>query len=190
MKFIPAAFILLFFSITSSGQSKFTDPRDGNTYRSMEIEGRTWMCENLRYTGLPGTNFFDNDMNNIHAYGALYDWETAKKACPDGWSLPSGSEFRSLVDHFGLDDSWGKGPSESFNIQLGGQQDYEGIFSEVDEGGYYWTSTEYDNENAEYFSYLLIIGKRVIDISRKDDMADVHGSEKVNRYSVRCVKDN
>ena len=42
----------------------------------------------------------------------------------------------------------------SFNIQLGGMQDYEGIFSEMDESGYYWTSTEYDNDNAEYFSYL------------------------------------
>jgi hypothetical protein len=33
-------------------------------------------------------------------------------------------------------------------IQLGGMQDYEGTFSEMDESGYYWTSTEYDKTNA------------------------------------------
>ncbi|HLN20701.1 MAG TPA: FISUMP domain-containing protein [Bacteroidales bacterium] len=190
MKVSAATFLFLIFSLTSSGQNMFTDPRDGNVYRSAEILGKTWMCENLRYTGLPGTNFFDDDRNNMQAYGALYDWQTANKACPEGWRLPSGAEFRNLVDHFGYDDSWGRGPSESFNIQLGGQQDYQGIFSEVDEGGYYWTSTEYDADNAEYFSYLLIINKKVIDVSRKDDMADVPGSEKSNRYSVRCVKNN
>ena len=51
-------------------------------------------------------------------------------------------------------------------------QDYEGIFSEMDESGYYWTSTEYDKNNAEYFSYLMINGMRVIDISRKEDIAE------------------
>jgi hypothetical protein len=30
---------------------------------------------------------------------------------------------------------------------------------------------------------------KVIDISRKADIEDVHGSEKLNRYSVRFVMD-
>ena len=57
-------------------------------------------------------------------------------------------------------------------------QDYEGTFSEMDESGYYWTSTEYDKNNAEYFSYLLINEIPVIDISRQEDIADIHGTEK------------
>lgn len=178
----------VFLSPSLSGQLKFTDTRDGNVYGIVNVRGVVWMSENLRFTGLPGTFFFDNDKNNIIPYGALYEWQTAMKACPSGWHLPSGSEFRNLADHYGYDESWGKGPS-AFNIQLGGQQDYQGVFSEMDEGGYYWTSTEYDSNNAEYFSYLLIIGNKVIDVSREDDMADIHGSEKINRYSVRCVKD-
>ena len=67
-------------------------------------------------------------------------------------------------------------------------QDYEGTFSEMDESAYYWTSTEYGQNEAEYFSYLLINDKPVIDLSRKEDMPDIHGAEKTNRYSVRCVK--
>lgn len=180
---------LLVVPAVIAAQDKFTDPRDGNSYSTVTINGVTWMRENLRYTGLPGTDCFENDKNNLAIYGALYEWTTAVKACPDGWHLPGGSEFSGLINHFERQDTWQKGPSDkSFNIQLGGQQDYEGIFSEVDESAYYWTSTEYDNENAEYFSYMLIDGKKVIDISRKDDIADIHGSEKTSRYSVRCVK--
>jgi uncharacterized protein (TIGR02145 family) len=66
--------------------------------------------------------------------------------------------------------------------------DYEGTFSEVGESCYFWTSTEYDNSNSEYFSYVLIDQMHVIDQSRPEDIADMHGTEKANKYSVRCVK--
>lgn len=183
--------VLLFTSIILTSlpaQEKFTDPRDGNMYRTITINGVTWMTENLRFIG-DGAFCFENDSNNIPVYGALYEWKAAVKACPGGWRLPSGDEFRILADHFESHDLWGRGPSGAFNIQLGGQQDFQGVFSEMDEGGYYWTSTEYDQENAEYFSYLVIVNMNIADISRKDDIADIPGSEKMNRYSVRCVKD-
>lgn len=173
----------------ASGQGKFADPRDGNVYNTVTVNGIAWMKENLRFTGIEGAYCFDNDRNNIPIYGALYEWKAAVKACPAGWHLPTGAQFANLKNTLEGTESWGKGPSESFNIQLGGLQDFEGIFSEVDESAYYWTSTEYDKDYAEYFSYLIIHGKVVIDISRKDDIADIHGNEKINRYSVRCVKD-
>lgn len=183
--------LIVFSSIilSLSGQEKFADPRDGNVYSTININGSTWMRENLRYTGIEGTFSFDDDNRNLPLYGALYEWKAARNACPAGWHLPSGEEFLTLSNHYERRDSWGKGPSGAFNIQLGGLQDYEGIFSEVDESAYYWTSTEYDEHNAEYFSYMIIREKKVIDISRKDDISDIRGSEKTNRYSVRCVKD-
>jgi uncharacterized protein (TIGR02145 family) len=112
-------------------------------------------------------------------------------SCPAGWHLPSGTEFQTLINHLEQKDVWRKNALDpsSFGIQLGGMQDYEGIYSEMDESGYYWTSTEYDKINAEYFSYLLIDDKPVIDISRKEDIADIHGTEKSSKYSVRCLKD-
>ncbi len=172
-------------------QNKFTDPRDGNTYRIISAGNTIWMAENLKYevTG-ESVYSFDNNSDNVAAYGLLYDWETALKACPDGWHLPSGSEFRSLMDQSEINDNRGKpgsGPA-TFKVQLAGMQDYEGTFSEMDESAYYWTSTEYSKNEAEYFSYLLINDKPVIDLSRKEDMPDIHGAEKTNKYSVRCVK--
>ncbi len=187
--------VILIFSLSFLGltaQNKLTDPRDGNTYRTISVAGITWMAENLKYKPAGGgAFFFDNDPNNISKYGILYEWKIAAKACPDGWHLPSGSEFRTLMNHFEIDEAWentASGPV-SFSIQLAGMQDHEGTFTEMDESAYFWTSTEYDKDDAEYFSYLIYNGNPVPDISRKDDMEDIHGSEKSNKYSVRCVKD-
>jgi uncharacterized protein (TIGR02145 family) len=191
MKKILLVFMFLLFFMGLSGQVKFTDNRDGNVYRTITVAGVTWMSENLKYKAKSGAFYFDNDSNNIPAYGVLYEWKTALNSCPSGWRLPSGTEFQTLINYFEQKEAWGKIASDpsSFGIQLGGMQDYEGTFSEMDESGYYWTSTEYDKTNAEYFSYLIIDDKPIIDISRKEDVADIHGTEKTNKYSVRCLKD-
>jgi uncharacterized protein (TIGR02145 family) len=186
--------LLLFLSLMIfaglSGQAQFTDKRDGNVYRTITIAGVTWMAENLKYKAKTGAFYFDNDSNNMLQYGVLYDWKTALNSCPAGWRLPSGSEFQALINHFDQKETWGRTATDpsSFGIQLGGMQDYEGTFSEMNESGYYWTSTDYDPGNAEYFSYLLIDDKPIIDISRKEDISDIHGTEKSNKYSVRCLK--
>jgi uncharacterized protein (TIGR02145 family) len=173
-----------------SGQSKFTDVRDGNIYSTISIQGVTWMSENLRFKANSGAHFFDHNSANIPAYGLLYEWKTALSVCPSGWHLPSGEEFHELANHFEHEDTWKKLPSDPtcFAIQLGGMQDDEGTFSEMDESAYYWTSTEYDNSNAEYFSYLMISNMPVIDISRKADISEIPGTEKTNKYSVRCIR--
>jgi len=187
MKKILSVFLMLMIIVSLSGQAKFSDKRDGNVYKTITVAGVTWMGENLRYMPKSGADYFDNDKNNIPVYGVLYDWKTAVNVCPTGWRLPSGSEFQVLMNYLA---TWGKKASDpsSFGIQLGGMQDYEGTFSEMDESGYYWTSTEYDKSNAEYFSYLLIDDKPIIDISRKEDISDIQGTEKSNKYSVRCLK--
>lgn len=190
-KLFSTLFLTLLFS-SLSGQTKFTDPRDGNIYKTITIDGVTWMAENLKYKSREGGScYFENDLNNISHYGALYEWKSAIKACPAGWHLPSGREFQILNNYFDQDQVWEKieSTSVSFGIQLAGMQDYEGTFTEMDESAYYWTSTEYDKSNAEYFCYLIINDAPVIDLSRKDDVEEIHGTEKSNKYSVRCIKD-
>jgi uncharacterized protein (TIGR02145 family) len=173
-----------------SGQGRFTDIRDGNVYSTITIQGVTWMSENLRYKATAGAHFFDHNSANLPVYGLLYEWKTALNVCPSGWHLPSGNEFQKLANHFEHGETWKKLPSDPacFAIQLGGMQDNEGTFSEMDESAYYWTSTEYDKSNAEYFSYLLISNMSVIDISRKEDIEEIPGTEKANKYSVRCIR--
>jgi uncharacterized protein (TIGR02145 family) len=190
MKKILFAALLIIVFTAASGQGKFTDKRDGNVYRTVTINGVTWMAENLRYLPKQGAVYYDNDANNARTYGILYEWKAAVTACPSGWHLPSGTEFRNLSDHFQHHESWIKPSTDtlSIEIQLGGMQDHEGTFSEIDESGYYWTSTDYDKNSAEYFSYLVIDKMPVTDISRIEDIEDIEGTAKSDKYSVRCVK--
>lgn len=74
----------------------FTDPRDGETYKTVQIGNLLWFTENLRYLGIEHY-FPDRNSDNIHKYGCLYTWENAKAACPKGWRLPTKDEFNQLL---------------------------------------------------------------------------------------------
>jgi uncharacterized protein (TIGR02145 family) len=83
-------------------EGTFTDPRDGKVYRTVRIGNQVWMAENLNYDA-EGSKCYNNDPANRQKYGWLYDWETAKAVCPDGWHLPSDAEWQELVDFAGGD---------------------------------------------------------------------------------------
>jgi uncharacterized protein (TIGR02145 family) len=189
-KILFVLFVVFCFNL--SGQGSFKDPRDGNIYKTIVVGNTIWMAENLRYDDAVGSSYFDGNTDNKEIYGNLYDWKTATKVCPKNWHLPSGAEFNELINYYDKTIGLEKivKDTNTVNFQLGGMRDFEGTDSEIDESGYYWTSTEYDNNYAQYFSYLIILNDPVIDLSRKEDIEDVHGSEKVSRYSVRCVRQN
>lgn len=85
----------LFFLLLACSES-FTDPRDGQSYDVVKIGGLTWMVENLNYetetSACP-----DGDSRNCKRMGRLYTWAEAKTVCPEGWRLPTKSDFEALV---------------------------------------------------------------------------------------------
>lgn len=83
---------------------KFTDPRDGKTYKTIQIGDQVWMAENLAYKS--GEGYYS--MGDLPVYGYLYTFEAALEACPDGWHLPSDEEWMTLINHLGGQNIAGK----------------------------------------------------------------------------------
>ena len=99
-----------------------TDTRDGSTYNTTSINGQCWFAENLNIgTMVNGNNYqhnndiiekycFDNNTANCDVYGGLYQWdeimqytttEGIQGICPDGWHIPTDTEWTTLTDFTG-----------------------------------------------------------------------------------------
>lgn len=142
---------------TPTETGRFTDPRDGRTYRTVRIGSQWIMAENLAYKPEAG-NFwaYGGDLNNVGKYGYLYDWETAKRIAPQDWHLPTRQEWltlrgllggkRDVYRFFGgtMEKVYKQviaGASSGFEALLGGSRTSDGRFMQLGKYGYFWSST-------------------------------------------------
>ena len=186
---------IVFRVIVLSKFGKFTDSRDGKTYKTVEIGNQTWMAENLAYKATGGCWAYDNSESNVAIYGYLYDWETAKNACPQGWHLPSDAEWETLTTYLGGESvvsgklkesgtSHWTNPNTSatneanFTALPGGCRNYDGPYYYIGKYGYWWSATEQSAGD--------VWSRSMSSSSSSKYRSSYH--EK-NGFSVRCVKD-
>ena len=75
----------------------FTDTRaPAKTYRTLKINGVTWMLDNLEYATADSSDCI-NGTSSCDGAGRLYGFSAAKKACPTGWSLPDTAAWNSMI---------------------------------------------------------------------------------------------
>jgi Fibrobacter succinogenes major domain (Fib_succ_major). len=189
----------------NSGGGTLTDSRDGKTYKTVKIGEQVWFAENLNYAE-KGSKCYDNNETNCQKYGRLYDWETAMKACPSGWHLPSNAEW----DKLGTSETAGKDlkaksgwPDDKvraingedkygFTALPGGYGYSGGYFDNVGSFGYWWSTSEIDSSYIEnnrsrvgsnYDNYAY---DRRIDY---DNVVRKTLKDKGYLFSVRCLQD-
>ena len=168
--------------------STYTDPRDGHVYKTIVIDGETWMAENLNYadsTSTPvlegNTGCLNDYADNCNLFGRLYTWEAALQACPVGWHLPSNQEFEALKTYIGTDSSSFKLRTKDGWVLNGSDiVGFSALPAVSDaERADFWSSTPYNAGTAHYLSIVRDIA-----------VAGVNEGDRTDKNSVRCKKTN
>lgn len=176
----------------ADGAKSFTDPRDGRSYPVVRIRDQAWMGRDLNYEIAPSWCYQD-DPAQCESNGRLYPWDSAIKACPEGWRLASDEDWMALEAHLGMQDDelaaegirgtdqgarLRKGGDSGFEAPISGYRRPDGSYARAGERSAYWLSTEADAEAAWHR-----------DVRSDDDRIYRSAVPKDYALSVRCLKD-
>jgi uncharacterized protein (TIGR02145 family) len=171
------------FSLAQESSS-FRDDRDGKIYKTITIEGKTWMAENLAIQKGEFWSQNDDPLYRVQ-YGYVYTIKSALKLCPEGWHLPSDEDWVLLEIALG-----GKEGRQNLNTkakvifnQLGGYRDAIN-FNTVGFTGRWWSSTKDKLHSSKTETDYWI---REFNPSGSGFSRTFTNSEQA--CSVRCVKD-
>ena len=195
----------------------WTDPRDGQKYKTVQIGSQVWMAENLNVgtridgiydaedNGIIEKYCYDDSQFNCDDYGGLYQWnelmnytaiECARGICPDGWHVPSDDEWKDLESCLGMDASELdlfdvlRSIDEPLGILAGGSTGFNALMG----GGRTYVDGEFRNMgDYGYFvtSTLFDVDNVIIRIV-SGESGGIMRSNSVHLpsgYSVRCIKD-
>ncbi len=213
------------------GQSgNFIDTRDSNSYQWVKIGSQVWMAENLNYKGsdinyVTSNIEWKNDSSNTswcyyqnkekygRIYGVLYQWNAAKKACPNGWHLPTkvewiqlrdylkenGYSYDNIIGHEGIAKSLATHPpwKRSYNMGAIGDSNYPEYnnisgFSALPSGmrrpnGFFTGLGEFFGcWSANIVHYYSIYGCSLHNVNNQMSAFEV---SKNYGFSIRCIKD-
>ena len=129
--------LITVFSLQPVAQETVTD-FDGIRYKTVLIGDQLWMAENLRSThDANGKKIkricYQLISENCEEFGGMYAWDDLnidennddlQGICPEGWHIPSDTEWSIFIDAIGGADSaaykMDHDSSLHFNIQYGG----------------------------------------------------------------------
>ncbi len=189
-------FVTTVYSFTYSQETgSMTDPRDGRVYKTVKIDDREWMAENLAFKTESGCLVYEDFKDYLETHGFFYTWEAATIACPDGWHLPSMQDWWYLSNFLGGDEqsggklkqagttSWespntGATNSSGFTALASGRGGDKAM-EHIGKTAFFWTNV--DDDDATSWCGALY--------STRVDLA-LFPVEKKNGYSVRCIKNS
>ena len=166
----------------------FTDPRDGQVYQTITFSKqvgdstieRTWFAENIRYK-VDGSYCYKDTDAYCEKFGRLYNYKAANEACPEGWHVPTITEWRHLFNFFGGQREAGKhlveDAASDMHMLYGGFAEPGHLFKGIALSGNWWDNELKGNNSAGVIT--MIKNSKVIS-------HEVIGNQ--HKLSCRCVK--
>ena len=176
---------------------EFTDPRDGQKYRTVKIGNNTWFAQNLNFETANSWCYNDEEAN-CEEYGRLYTHADAANACPEGWDLPSTIEYVGLYMNTttsfngqisnvamlvasGTVDAKAK-DEFGFSLLFAGARTGDGKFESAGSETFLWTSTGKDTAGR-------YVAQKIGFWSDRRSLVEHNWAPKGNSaLSVRCIK--
>ena len=177
--------------------------KNGKYYPVTKIGTQVWMAENLAYLPEAATNdptIGAEDAGNsgkafyyvkdLAKYGVLYNWYASQTAAPDGWHIPSNTEWTVLTTYLGGNlvaagklkstTNWNNpnsGTNEScFSAPGGGARDTGGIIY-AGSYGYWWSSSQ-----SGPYGWFIMLNNTSNGLNMYNDYTYIG-------RSIRCVMD-
>ena len=176
--------------------------------------------DSITYSGMKGRSWcYNNKVDSCSKYGRLYNWAAAMDSagmwstngkgcgygktcsvttpargiCPEGWHLPSKTEWETLFIAVGGKSTAGKDfkstsgwnsngngtDAYGFSALPAGNRDGGGNYISEGTRAYFWSSTEDNSSSANY-----------IFLRYSNDNASQNANDKDIGFSVRCLKDS
>ena len=193
------------------------DSRDDQIYRTVKIGDQWWMAENLNYE-TTRSYCYEKSVEYCSKYGRLYLWSAAmdsagrwsengkdcgygitcsptypvRGVCPEGWHLPSRTEWKNLFVAVGGSTNSGtvlKSTSVYSNTKPTDAYGFSALFPGIMRSNWtyegekryvhFQSSTEYSNQKVCNLTFNNIYTFGIIDSDNEKDYG----------YSVRCIKD-
>lgn len=192
---------------------------NSNVYNTVKIGNQIWTLENLEATHYndgtsianvtsdgtwvnlttPGYCWYDNNINNKEKYGALYNYyvmDNSLNVCPEGWHVPSESEWIVLSDYLGGESiaggklkeegtvNWAEPNTGATNesgftaLPAGARIMFTGVFNGINESCGWWSSTPNTTDQA----WRSGLGYNTTTFG-------IGSNYKKNGHSIRCLKD-
>lgn len=161
----------------------------GRTYFTVKIGNQEWLAENLKLDD--GGSGIVTKPSAPYEGEVYYTWDAAVRVAataPDGWHLPSNTEWDALASAVGGTSVAGTKLKSTTGWDVGNGDDsygfaafpagseYLGSFYNSGSYAYFWTATERSSSHAYYRIFTT------------DASMDPNDLSKSNGYSVRLVR--
>jgi len=164
-----------------------TDARDGKVYKTVRINNKTWLAENIAYS----TD--DSKCKSTSCYtDRYYDRSSIRSVCPIDWRLPTEEDIQSLKSTMNSKEFYDyliNGGSSGLNVFLHGYYGKpinrrEGSFQEAGSKGTFWYHIP--NDRILYFKIVELTKHHK---EERYDKVRLDKNGDFSQHQCRCVKD-